>query len=165
VRRQGAKVTEPIISEELRNFLLEKEFLYIATSWPDARPNVAPKFLIRVDQDFIYLADFVIGRTWENLKLNPQVSLSIINIESLTGYQLNGAAEILESGDEFEGLMKDLHKREVRFSAERIIEGMQKDRKHQVFEAAFPKRLLVLKVAVKEIVDIAPTGKLKRSQK
>jgi hypothetical protein len=78
---------------------------------------------------------------------------------------MNGVAEIIESGVEFDGLLKDLHKREVHFSAERIIEGMQKDKKHQVFEASFPKRLLVIKVAVKEIVDIAPTGKLKRTQK
>jgi predicted pyridoxine 5'-phosphate oxidase superfamily flavin-nucleotide-binding protein len=156
---------EPLITENLHYFLKSKEFLYMATANKDGRPSVAPKFLIKAEDDHIYLADFVLGRAYENLKINPRVSVSVINREDLVGYQMNGHARILENGAEFDAISKDLNKREAHFSAGRIIERVQQDKKSSHFEVAFPKRYAVFKIEIEEIVNIESSGKLKRNKK
>ena len=158
-------MTAHLITEELRYFLKKEEFLYVATCHSHGYPNVAPKFLIKIDEDFIYLVDFVDGRTLENLKNNPRVSLSIVNREDIKGYVFNGSAKIIESGADFDEVLKELDKREMYFSVERVIEGVEHEKKHGYFELAFPRPLVVIKVEVEEIVDIAPSGKLKRTKK
>jgi predicted pyridoxine 5'-phosphate oxidase superfamily flavin-nucleotide-binding protein len=154
-----------LINEDMQFFLKKKEYLYIATSNPDGTPNVAPKFLIKTDGDFVYLADFVFGRTYANLLTRPKTSLSVINMDSLTGYQINGTAEILDCGEEFEKIIEDLNKREVQFSAKRLIEGVKQEKKVENFELTFPERLVVFKIAVEEIVKIHHQGKLEREKK
>jgi predicted pyridoxine 5'-phosphate oxidase superfamily flavin-nucleotide-binding protein len=158
-------MTETLITENLKYFLKSKEFLYAATAAKDGRPSVAPKFLIKAEEDHIYLADFVLGRTYENLKVNPRISVSVIDREDLVGHQMNGHAQILESGDEFDAVAKDLNKREAHFSAGRIIERVQQDKKSNHFEVAFPKRYVIFKIEIEEIVNIESTGKLKRKKK
>ena len=151
-----------LITEDLYYFLKTKEFLYIATSNRNGQPYVAPKFLVKVKGDHIYLADFVVGRTCENLKNNSKVSLSIINLDDLMGYQMNGSARIIDDITEFDGIMKDLDQRKLHFSVERVIAGVREGKKHGNFEILFPAKLVVIKIEIEEIVSIAPSGKVER---
>jgi len=89
------------ISEKICHFLAKTEFLNFATCDFSGRPNVAPKFLVKVENNNIYFADYVFGRTFINLKKNPRVSISAINLDTLTGYQINGIARIITGGPEF----------------------------------------------------------------
>jgi hypothetical protein len=34
-------------------------------------PNVAPKLIAKVDNNLVYLVDYVMGTTYTNLKINP----------------------------------------------------------------------------------------------
>ncbi|HNV23611.1 MAG TPA: pyridoxamine 5'-phosphate oxidase family protein, partial [Candidatus Omnitrophota bacterium] len=77
-----------MLIDAINKLLKTKEFVLVATSNLDAKPNVAPKLLIKIDRDFIYLADYVVGKTWQNLKVNPFASISFIDFEHLIGYQV-----------------------------------------------------------------------------
>lgn len=156
-------MSETVITNDLLSFLSKKEFLYLGTCDSSGMPFVVPKFLIRIIGSTIYLADYVMGRTCENLKSNPKVSLSIINLESLIGYEMNGYAEMLVGGDEFDEILKDLEKRKMHFSVERIIAGVQRGKSHQVFEGEFPEQLAVLIIKVKQIIHISPSGCIKKT--
>jgi predicted pyridoxine 5'-phosphate oxidase superfamily flavin-nucleotide-binding protein len=154
-----------LIDEDLQFFLKKNEYLYVATSNADGTPNVAPKFLIKAERDCIYLADFVIGRTHANLQSRSKASLSVINLDELTGYQINGTAELIGSGAEFDEIVQVLDKREIQFSAKRLIEGVRQEKKSKNYELTFPERLIVIKVAVQEIVRISHGGKVEREKK
>ena len=158
-------MTEYLIKEDLEFFLKKKEYLYVASSNADGTPNVAPKFLIKAVRDFIYLADFVFGRTYINLQSRPRTSLSIINLDTLTGYQINGNSQLVENGPEFEAIVEDLNKREIQFSAKRLIEGVKQEKRIENYELNFPDRLVVIKIAVEEIVRIDHGGKVERETK
>ena len=158
-------MTDNLITEDLCDFLETKEFVYLATCNTNGGPHCAPKFLIKVDGDCVFLADFVFGRTYENLRHNSKVSFSTMNLENLMGYQINGAAKNLTSGPEFDAQLKHLRKREIHFSAKRIIEGIQQGKKHESFEVAFPDQLAVIKIMVEEITHIEPSGTIKRKGK
>ena len=63
-------MAKQIISESVRDFVNEQEFVNIATCDLDNRPNVAPKFLFKIESDYIYLADYVKGRSFKNITIN-----------------------------------------------------------------------------------------------
>ena len=151
-----------ILDKKITGFLRRKEFINVGTCDFDGRPNVAPKFLLKVEDEMIYLVDYVIGRTLKNLKKNPRVSMSTVNIDTLTGYQINGQAQILSKGAEYDKLGQEYRSRQIDFSVFRIIDGVRKQEKHKNVEITFPEKVIFFKVEVNEIVEIIPSGKLKR---
>ena len=153
-----------IITENVKEFLENQEFINIATSDFTGCPNVAPKFLLKIEDDYIYLVDYVMGRTYRNIEINPKVSISTVNVDTLTGYQINGKAQIIEQGAAYENFIEEFRKRQIQFSVMRIIAGVQKEAKHKTFETNLPERIAVFKIKVEEVVEIVPTGELKRKR-
>jgi len=157
-------MAEGLLNQDIERFLRKKEFLNIATSDFENRPNVAPKFVLKVEGDYIYLIDYVIGRTYRNLKINPRVSLSTLDLDKLTGYQINGTALIIDEGTEHKRLLGQMHQRQIYFSTMRIIAGVKREKTHPSFEVTLPERVAIFKIKVEEIVEISSTGKLKRQR-
>lgn len=145
-------------------FLKTREYVSVATADFEGNPNAAPKFLLKIDGDFIYLVDYIIGRTWENIKINPKASLSFMDPDSLRGYQLSGTVEIINKGKAYEQILKELTKKKLDFSIKRIIEGVYRGKRHENFEISLPERFVVFKVKIKEVVEISPYGELKREK-
>ena len=144
--------------------LKKREFVNVATCDFSGRPNAAPKLILRIDDNVIYLIDYTIGRTWTNLKLNPQASLSFMDQDALTGYQLNCSVELLESGDVYEKLVHELREKEIDLSAKRVIEGVLRGKKHDDFELAISEKFVIFKVNVNEAVSIGLRSGIKREQ-
>ncbi|MDD3296671.1 MAG: pyridoxamine 5'-phosphate oxidase family protein [Candidatus Omnitrophica bacterium] len=140
------------------------EFIDIASCDLNGQPNAAPKFLLKSRKNLIYIVDCVMGRTWENLKINPRVSLPVMDAESLMGYRINGDAQIVSPGPEYDSLIEELSRKQVDLSVKRVISGIHKERIHKDFELSFPREPGILKIIVKEIVEIGPTGKISRQQ-
>jgi predicted pyridoxine 5'-phosphate oxidase superfamily flavin-nucleotide-binding protein len=152
-----------IVTEQIRYFLEKKEFINVGTCDFSGRPNVAPKFIAAVKGSFIYLADYVFGKTFNNLKINPRVSLSTIDLDNLTGYQINGTVRILlKGGNEYKKVLQTMRKKQVDFSVSRLIEGVQREKKYTTFEVTLPEKVCFFKIMVHEIVEIGITGKLLR---
>lgn len=145
-------------------FLKTKDFVSVGTSDLNAMPNAAPKFLLRIEDGYIYLVDYVIGKTYQNIKKNPKVSISFLDTETLIGYQVNGSVEILDKGNEYDGILSELLEKKIDLSAKRIIEGVSTGKTHKTFELSLSDRFVVLKVKVKEVVEICPCGELKREK-
>ncbi|HTZ11693.1 MAG TPA: pyridoxamine 5'-phosphate oxidase family protein [Candidatus Margulisiibacteriota bacterium] len=151
-----------LITDEVKEFLENRGFVSIGTSDANGQPCVVPKFLIAVEDDFIYIADFLIAPTFENIKVNPKVSLAAIDMDTLLRYQINGTAQIIDKGLEHDKLVSELRKRELNFTVERIVKGVQKEQKHKDFEYTFPERFVVIKIKVKDILKIMPNAKSER---
>ena len=156
------QVASRLITEEVRELLENKRFVSIGTSDANGYPCVVPKFLITVDNDFIYLADYLIGPTFENLKVNPKISLAVIDTDALIRYQINGTSEIIDKGLEYDKLTNVLRNKELNFTVERVVKGVQTGKKDKNFEIAFPNRFIVIKIKIREIVKISSVGKLEK---
>lgn len=48
-----------MIPESVKLLLKKREFIDVASCDFTARPNVAPKFLLKLQGDFIYLVDYI----------------------------------------------------------------------------------------------------------
>lgn len=149
-----------VITQKIVEFLRQREFISVASCDFKGKPNAAPKFLLKVEDGCIYLIDYSLSKTWENLKKNPQVSLSFMDTDTLRGYQINGPVEIIEQGKTYDVLLHQLREREVSLSAKRIIEGLRREKGHQTYEVAIPERFVIFKVTIKEVVEISPRGEL-----
>lgn len=150
--------------QKINKLLKNREFISVATCDLSGKPNAAPKLLLKLENNFIYLVDYTIGMTWQNLKVNPRVSLSAIDTDTLVGYQINGTVGIIAEGGEYDKILNEVTEREISLSTKRIIEGVSSGRKHNNFELGLSGRFVIFKVKIEEIVEIGPRGELKRER-
>ena len=153
-----------VLNKYLIGLLENREFISVATCDFKGRPNAAPKFLLKVQGDIIYMVDYIIGTTCENLRMNPYVSLSFLDSVTLKGYQINGKVGILEKGRLFNKLYKEMMDKEIRLTTKHIIEDIRGKGKHDSFEVVITERFVILEVKVNEVVEIGIQGKLKRTK-
>ncbi|MFA4988919.1 MAG: pyridoxamine 5'-phosphate oxidase family protein [Candidatus Omnitrophota bacterium] len=153
-----------MIAKSLKELIESREFISLASCDLEFRPNAAPKFLLKVEGDYLYLVDYIIGRTFTNLKVNPRASLSFIDSNTLIGYQINGKVEVIDSGSEYNLIIRQLHDKQIDLSIARVIEGVTKGRAHKSFEVAIPEQFVIFKVKMEEVVEMRPSGTLKRER-
>jgi predicted pyridoxine 5'-phosphate oxidase superfamily flavin-nucleotide-binding protein len=150
------------IREKAALLLKAREFINLATADKSGNPNSAPKFLLKVDGSLAHFIDYSIGKTADNLRVNPKVSFSLVDVDTLIGYKINGKAEIIESGKAYDDCLKELSSRKIKLSVERIIKGVHADKAHNDFELAIPEHILVYRVKFEDVVEITPRGELRR---
>jgi hypothetical protein len=153
-----------MLPKKIGELLENREFISVATCDFKGRPNAAPKFFLKFEDSFIYLVDYTIGMTWDNLKINPKASLSLMDPDTLIGYQINGSVEIIEKGPEYDSLFSEFKTREVDFSTTRIIEGVSSGKGHKNFEVSLPERFAVFKIKLEDFSEIGPRGELRREK-
>ncbi len=141
-----------------------REFVSVATCDFDARPNVAPKFVLKVEDKNVYLIDYVVGRTFRNLKINPRASLAFMDLDNLIGYQLNGPVEVIDEGHLYDKMIHELSQRQIELSVQRVIEGVDKGKTHKVFEVGLPEQFVIFKISIEEIIEIGSSGEVKRER-
>jgi uncharacterized protein len=153
-----------MINKCLKELIESREFISLASCDLEFRPNAAPKFLLKVQGDYLYLVDYIIGRTFTNLQVNPRASLSFIDSNTLIGYQINGQVEIIDAGPEYKEILTELQHKQIDLSITRVIEGVIKGKAHKSFELAIPEQFVILKVKMEEVVEMRPSGTLKREK-
>lgn len=148
--------------KKITELLQKREFVSVATADLSGRPNAAPKFLLKVEDNFIFLIDYTRGKTWENLKKNPRVSLSFMDTEELTGYQINGAVKIIDKGPAYDKIFNELLQKEIDLSCRRIIEGVVHEKGHKSFEVAIPDKVVIFKIEIEDIAEIDHRGEIRK---
>ena len=120
--------------------------------------------VLDIDQAYIYLVDYSVGKTLENLKINPRVSIFFSDPEELKGYKINGTVEILDGKRINKKMMEKIEDRKVFLSVERVIRGIRQNKRHKHFELGIPQEFVVYKVKVEEITEIGPQGDFQRKK-
>ena len=148
----------PKITEKIAELAGKREFVSVATVSSDGQPNTAPKFFFRAKGDFIYLIDYVFGKTVVNLKENPRVSVSFMDMDSLEAYRLNGTAKIIGEGKVFDRILKEWDKRLIKLATTRVVEAVQSGKKSHHYELEMGEKFIALKIKVSSIVKIGRRG-------
>lgn len=154
-----------MLSKELLNLFDKREFIGVATCDFKGHPTAAPKFILKVESGRIYLVDYTVSKTWENLKTNPRISMSLIDPMTLKGYQVNGNVKILSKGKLYKKLCEEMTDKEVRLTAQHIIDEVRGNPAHETFEILMSERFVIFEVTVGEVVELDIQGKIKRSKK
>jgi hypothetical protein len=151
-----------VILEQAKAILKKRSFVSVATCDKSCEPHAAPKFVYKIEGDTVLLIDHTIAKTVDNLRLNPRVSISFMDLENLEGYRVAGPAELIEKGPEFDEILKGFEKKLLKLSADRLIEGMKSGKVSEHFELEIPTKMIAIKIKVKEAVRIGRQGELFR---
>ena len=154
-----------MLSKELIGLMEKKEFVSVATCDFKGRPNAAPKFVLKVESDRAYLVDYTIGTSWQNLKINPRIYMSLIDARTLKGYQINGSVRIIKRGKLYDKMRDEMTDKEVRLTTQRIIDEVRGHPTHETFEVLISEKFVIFEVRIDEVVEMDIHGGLKRSKK
>jgi predicted pyridoxine 5'-phosphate oxidase superfamily flavin-nucleotide-binding protein len=142
----------------LADIFKKRKFVTVATSDKNCEPNGVPKFFVKYEKPYAYLIDSSFAKTIHNLEINPRASLSLMDYDNLEAYRANGSVELIREGKEYKQIAKEVEKRTIQLSAERVIEGARTGKRHEHFELEIPDKFIVIKVKIEEIVKIAARG-------
>ena len=82
---------------------------WLATVAPDNIPNVSPKEIFtHYQEEYIIIANIASPQSVKNIKHNPQVCISILDVLVQKGFQLKGTAELVKKHDLEFGEMEPL---------------------------------------------------------
>ncbi len=149
------------IPQGLKDVLEKADWICIATRNQNGDPNAANKFLLKCEKDCVLIADFVRGKTLDNIRKYPKVSFPVIDLNNLVDYQLFGEVEIIEDGPQHKKAMEILDERHTRFSTNRIIEGIRRSKKFDVSHLPDIHKAVIFKVNIKDIVVRGPRIEIK----
>ncbi|MFH1622462.1 MAG: pyridoxamine 5'-phosphate oxidase family protein [Candidatus Omnitrophota bacterium] len=154
-----------MIPKKIRKILDSMDFIAVATCNLKMQTSAVYKFLLKVEDDTIYLVDFVKGKTWQNIRINPKISLSVMDRDDYINYQINGSAHSLIKGLIYKQLLEEFSKKQIDFYSRRIIEGIRRGRAHKNINAPFPRQLTILRIKVEEVVELGPAAEARRGER
>ena len=99
-----------MMSDEVREYVERSVLCWLATCDADGQPNVSPKEMFAaLDADRLVIANIQSPRSVRNLRANPRVCVSFVDVFRQRGYKVLGtAANVLKSDDRFESLAAPL---------------------------------------------------------
>ncbi|MCC5978247.1 MAG: pyridoxamine 5'-phosphate oxidase family protein [Salinarimonas sp.] len=97
-------------SEEIRSDLRAAILCWCATVSADGEPNVSPKEIFAPHgEDSLVIADIASPITIRNIRANPQICVSAIDIFRQKGWKINGMARVIARQEaEFADLSREL---------------------------------------------------------
>lgn len=89
-----------MLSFEVKNCLQKSVLCWLATADKDGMPNVSPKEMFTFEGDStILIAHIASPNSLKNIKENPNVCVSVLDIFVQKGYQIKGIATIIGEKD------------------------------------------------------------------
>jgi len=146
------------IAAEVIDFLRAQGFVVVSSIDKNGFPHSSCKAIIRIDQaGKIFLMDVYHGTTCENIKHNPQISISAVDEHKFMGYCLKGRGEIMSDNNLNQEIIKSWEDNITSRLAKRLLRNLSEDkgRGHHP-EASLPHPKHIIAIEVEEIVDLAP---------
>lgn|SRR3989338_3838560 len=146
------KLTDSIIQ-----FLHHQGFVIVSTLDPEGKIHCSAKGIIGADHNKVYLIDLYHAKTFNNLKKNPTVTITVVDEHEFSGFALKGTAHIVNREDFQEHVIRKWEEKVIRRISKRVIKNVRQDKcssKHP--EAGFPQPKYLIEVEVEEVVDLAP---------
>jgi len=146
------------IPAEIIDFLRAQSFVIISSIDQAGFPHSSCKAIIKIDPaGRILLMDVYRGATCENIKRNPQISISAVDDHKFMGYCLKGRGEIMSDDSISQEIIKIWEDNITSRLVKRLVRNVSGDKGHGHHpEASLPHPKHIIAVEVGEIVDLAP---------
>ncbi|MDD2688714.1 MAG: pyridoxamine 5'-phosphate oxidase family protein [Candidatus Omnitrophica bacterium] len=146
------------LADEVIQFFHHQNFAIVTTIDKRGYPHNSCKGVIQINEDGkVYLLDLYKAITFENLKINPHMSITGVDEHKFKGYCLKGRAKIVTSKGLNQRLIKAWEERIAGRITQRLIKnvsGLKGHPRHP--EALLPKPEYLIAVEVEEVVDLTP---------
>lgn len=89
------------LTDEIKTHLGRSVLCWLATIAEDGTPNVSPKEIFIPEGDkYILIAHVASPKSVRNIRTNPNVCLSFVEVFEQRGFKINGTARVVAPGDE-----------------------------------------------------------------
>lgn len=89
-----------MLTDDIKKYLESSVLCWLATVSEDGTPNLSPKEIFLPEGDrHVLIAHVASPKSVRNIKANPKVCLSFVEVFEQRGYKLNGLARVVEPGD------------------------------------------------------------------
>ncbi len=93
----------PKLTGTVKDVFTKTAIYPVATASKDGVPNVVPIHFVKIyDEDTILLVDNFMNKSLKNLQENPQIAISVWDMNTNQAYQIKGQATIVTSGKPFD---------------------------------------------------------------
>ncbi len=88
------------INSEIKSCIEKSVLCWLATADKQAKPNVSPKEIFSLyDDEHIVIADIASPVSVRNIKNNPEVCSSVVDVFSQSGFKITGTARVCAPDD------------------------------------------------------------------
>jgi len=146
------------LTDEIIEFFQNQNFTIISTLDKGGSLHNACKGIIEIGKGGkVYLLDLYKGKTYENLKRDPNISITAIDEHRFKGYCLKGKAEIMSSDRLNPEAIAAWEAKITSRLTQRILKNIREEKRHsRHHEALMPRPEYMIRVEVEEIVDLTP---------
>ncbi len=146
------------LNDELIRFLQKQHYTVISSINRNGSIHNSCKGIVEIDeQGRIYLLDLYKQKTYENLKLNPDIALTVVDEHKFKGYSLTGKANIISGDNITKETIKAWEKKITSRISRRIIRNMKGETGHPKHpEMLLPKPEYIIEMDVEKVIDLTP---------
>ena len=146
------------INDDLIDFLKKQHYAIISTLDKNGAIHNSCKGIVDIDkQGIICLLDLYKQRTYANLQLNPNISLTVVDEHQFQGYSLKGKARMISGEKITEDMMKAWEKKVTSRVSQRILRNIKGKKGHPKHpEILFPIPEYAIEMTVDSVVDLTP---------
>lgn len=152
--RQSAKR----FSNEVINFFHNQNFVIVSTINRDATLHNSCKGIVKIEQQGkVYLLDLYRGRTHDNLKKNPNISITAVDEHKFIGYCLKGKVKEVLEEKLAPQIITAWDERITSRITRRVLKNIRGEKGHPSHpELLLPKPEYLIVMEVEEIIDLTP---------
>ncbi len=146
------------LSEEIVYFFKKQSFIIVSSIDKDGTLHASCKGLVKINKNGrIYLLDLYRRRTFENLKRNPNISITAVNEHHFNGFCLKGKAELITVDKVKAHILKAWEEKIVDRITNRVLKNIHGEKGHLRHpESLLPKPAYMIMMQTEEIVDLTP---------
>lgn len=146
------------LTEEIIGFLQNQNFVIVSTLDSDRSIHSACKGIVKIDPaGKIYLLDLYQGKTFQNLKRNPYISITAVDEHRFSGYCLKGKAKIIERDKLRSQIITTWEDKIISRITQRVVKNIRGEKGHPRHpEALLPKPKYMIVMKVQEVIDLMP---------
>lgn len=146
------------LNTQIIQFLHNQSFVIVSTLDKDGTLHTACKGIVKIDPERkIYLLDLYKGRTYENLKRNPYLSVTAVDEHKFIGFCLKGKAELIPEAKLRSNIIKTWEEKIISRVTRRVLRNLREEKGHSHHpEALLPKPQYMIVMQIKEIIDLTP---------
>jgi len=145
-------------SSEIIRFFQNQGFVLVSTIDREGRPHNSCKGIVKIaQQGQVYLLDLYRGKTYENLRRNPHISITAVDEHRFIGYCLKGKAREMNEEKLKSQILKAWDERITSRITQRVLKNIHEEKGHPRHpEILLPRPEYMIVMEVEEIIDLTP---------
>jgi general stress protein 26 len=147
------------LTQEIISLFKECGFAILSSIDKKMRPHTSCKGIVKIDQQAgrIYLLDLYYGKTVANIKSCPNISLTVVNEDSFSGYCLQAAAKIVPKKNIDAKMLQAWEEVVSSRVSRRLIKNIRDGKTRLAHpEIMLPKPAYLIEARIERIINLRP---------